>query len=223
MHALVILAHDSADAATLDRLSMADRVRFSTLDGARASAFLAGRAALLEAAARLGQAVLIDATCPDCGLAHGRPRAIGAGRSVFLSLAHADGRAVAVASCDPIGVDAEAVHTSRERIEAAASLIPGRGDALRRWTAAEAVLKADGRGLRVDPGRLTIGRRQAVFDGVRYVLRSSRRQGLRITVAQTSPVLRVSATEAASDGATRRRSRLAARPRSLPRTLRSLP
>ncbi|MBW8872350.1 MAG: 4-phosphopantetheinyl transferase family protein, partial [Leifsonia sp.] len=53
----------------------------------------------------------------------------------------------------------------------------------RRWTAVEAVLKADGRGLRLPPDSVHVGRWTGSLDGVRYRLRTSRLSGCVVTVA----------------------------------------
>lgn len=186
MRGFVVVRHASADAATLPRLSAGDRARLFDLAGAAERArFLAGRAALLRAAAELGEAgITVDAACPDCGAAHGRPRALGAARPLFLALAHAGGVAYAVAARAPVGVDAEPLFTPAERRAAVDELAPGRGDALRRWTAIEAVLKADGRGLRVPPDAVRVGRLRAELDGRRYRLRSLRSDGCLVTIAR---------------------------------------
>jgi phosphopantetheinyl transferase len=182
----VVVRHASSDAATLPRLSAGDRARLFDLAGAAERArFLAGRAALLRAAAQLAEAgITVDAACPDCGAAHGRPRALGAARPLFLALAHGGGAAYAVAARAPVGVDAEPLFTPAERRAAVDELAPGRGDALRRWTAIEAVLKADGRGLRVPPDAVRVGRLRAELDGRRYRLRSLRSDGCLVTIAR---------------------------------------
>ena len=61
---------------------------------------------------------------------------------------------------------------------------PGPGDPLLRWTAIEATLKADGRGLRVDPSAVRLGNRRADLDGVRYRLDVRRLHGCLVTIAQ---------------------------------------
>ncbi|MWB98714.1 hypothetical protein [Agromyces seonyuensis] len=122
-----------------------------------AGRFDAGRAAAREALHRLtgrdAEEFRIEARCPDCGGPHGRPLVVGE-PGLHVSITHADGRAVAVAARVPVGVDAEPVTTNVDRLAAAASLLDQSArelPPLEAWTAAEAVLKADGRGLRVDP------------------------------------------------------------------------
>jgi 4'-phosphopantetheinyl transferase len=102
----------------------------------------------------------IARSCPRCGsTTHGRPVAEAAG--VHASVSYADGWVlVAVGDAgrvDAVGVDAEP--RSRARGAALHGVItPGRRTSLRRWTRVEAVLKADGRGLSVDPARVRISR-----------------------------------------------------------------
>lgn len=190
MPALVIVPHRSVDAALVarvsSRLSEGDLARLSSLhhdlDGL--AAFVAGRAALQRALSDAGDAeARIDATCPDCGLSHGRPRVVGGSRRLYVSASHAAGQAFAVAGRHPIGIDAEAMDDLRARSGAIDELAPGRGDPGRRWTAVEAVLKADGRGLRRDPGAVRVGRLSARLDGRRYTLRTTRAGDCLVTVA----------------------------------------
>ena len=69
------------------------------------------------------------------------------------------------------------------RAAAIDQLAPGRGDRVRRWTAVEAVLKADGRGLRLAPDAVRIDGRSARLDGRSYRLRTSRAGACIVTVA----------------------------------------
>ena len=179
---VVIRAHAADHTALLPGLAPADLRRAESLTGERAAAFLAGRAALLAALEPLAPGARIEAVCAECGLAHGQPRVEGA-PGMHLSLAHAAGLAFAIAATRAVGVDAEPLDTDRGQIAGAASLSLGRGDPLTRWTAIEAVLKADGRGLRVDPAEVRIGRRTASLHDVRYRLSSQRLRGCRVTVA----------------------------------------
>lgn len=107
-------------------------------------------------------AVIIEARCPDCGGDHGRPvvMAPDAARHIHVGLSHVGDTVVGVASADrSVGIDAEPAGAlaDGERAQRIRELI-GRhdGDPLRRWTAIEAVLKADGRGLRVDPATVSL-------------------------------------------------------------------
>lgn len=97
--------------------------------------------------------------CPDCGGPHGRPVVMAppAARGVAVSLAHAGEEHVAAAVRGArIGIDAEARAAVPARIEALRLLLPADDDPLRRWTRIEAVLKADGRGLRIEPSSVVI-------------------------------------------------------------------
>ncbi|MET4158240.1 hypothetical protein [Agromyces sp. PvR057] len=91
-----------------------------------------------------------------------------------MSLAHAPGLAVAVAANVPVGIDAETRTIPDERIDAIRKVTRlGAGDALRHWVRVEAVLKADGRGLRIDPADVSVRGRTAELCGSaqRYRLR----------------------------------------------------
>lgn len=190
MPALVVVPHRSVDAALVtsvaSRLSTGDRDRLSSLhadlDGL--AAFVAGRSALQLALDQAGaDGAAIDATCPDCGLSHGRPVVAGARRPWFVSLSHAGGRAFAVASRRPVGIDAETLDELRRRADAIDDLAPGGGDPGRRWTAVEAVLKAEGSGLRRDPDAVRVARLSARLDGCRYALRTAQVDDCLVTVA----------------------------------------
>lgn len=188
MGGIVVVPYGSLDEAAAravaSRLSAGDRERLDGLDEGAARRFLSGRLALLRAAARTGDAsVSIDAACPDCGRSHGRPRAVGGSRPLHLSLTHAGTSAFAIAGAGAVGIDAEPEPTSRVRLAAIDELAPGRGDPLRRWTAIEAVLKADGRGLRVAPEAVRLRGRLAVLDDRRYGVRMRRIDGCVVAVA----------------------------------------
>lgn len=134
--------------------------------GDAADAFLAGRALLRSLVSELTgmppAAIRISANCPDCGGAHGRPLVEDC--ALHLSLSRCPSAIVAVASWDgPIGVDVEQHPASRSAIEAIETLT-GTAD-LRQWTRLEAVLKADGRGLRVDPAAVSILETASAVEG----------------------------------------------------------
>ncbi|KQM81492.1 4'-phosphopantetheinyl transferase superfamily protein [Agromyces sp. Leaf222] len=167
----------SADAVAtaLAPLTATDRQRFEMLPAARRARFLAGRTALRAAASELtgvdAAAIRIEATCPDCGRSHGRPTVQGE-PAVFLSLGHGSGIAVAIAGHVPVGIDLEPRDTSSARIRAIRTVADSAGrDALRHWVRTEAVLKADGRGLRVDPARVVVRGRTAEITGSRPLQR----------------------------------------------------
>jgi len=125
--------------------------------------------------------------CPHCrGTDHGRPWAIADGRPVGVSLSRTDGALALAVGPAPLGVDVERV----TRVAAAPldASTPGErvryGDDQRArtacWSAKEAVLKRDGRGLRVDPATVDVDldvdldadldAGTAALDGVRHPL-----------------------------------------------------
>ena len=133
------------------------------------------RALVSELAAVAPEDVRIAARCPDCGGAHGRPvvMAPDAATAIRVSLAHAGDVTVAAALVGgSVGVDAEqrapaqattttgtaTQGTATQGTATQATTTPGTADDLRQWTRIEAVLKADGRGLRVDPAAVVFER-----------------------------------------------------------------
>ncbi|CAN5287777.1 hypothetical protein BH11ACT4_BH11ACT4_21930 [soil metagenome] len=159
--------------------------------GDRAEAFLAGRMLLRALAAELTGVAAADiriaARCPDCGGPHGRP--VIEGSRLHVGLAHCPTAVVAAASWDgPIGIDVEQSPGSPEAV-AAIGALTGLAD-LRHWTRVEAVLKADGRGLRVDPAAVSVNESARGVEGAiagssaRYLLTEPRLPGgLLATVA----------------------------------------
>jgi 4'-phosphopantetheinyl transferase len=100
--------------------------------------------------------VVIEARCPDCGGPHGRPIVMHppAARDVRVTLAYAGSSIVSAAIAGrSLGVDAE---PAGEAARAETFRGPFGDDALRHWTRIEAALKADGRGLRVDPHQVAV-------------------------------------------------------------------
>ena len=120
--------------------------------------------------------IAITASCPDCGGTHGRPTVVGH-PELHVSLARTPGYVVAAVSGGasskgggPIGVDVELIAGSPERAAAVGALTGIQS--LTHWTRVEAVLKADGRGLRVDPALVQVNGDIATLEGVRYRLSS---------------------------------------------------
>ncbi len=136
--------------------------------GARDEAvpFVAGRSLLRAVVAELVgipvETVAIEARCPDCGGAHGRPRLsapAALAEVVHVSLTHAAGWSFAAASLrGTVGIDAEPRAGDPDRLRAIEQLTgaAATSDPLRHWTRVEAALKADGRGLRVDPAAVSV-------------------------------------------------------------------
>ncbi|MDR6866979.1 4'-phosphopantetheinyl transferase [Microbacterium resistens] len=110
---------------------------------------------LLVEAVAPGSDPLIERRCPRCGAEdHGRLHAPHA--PVVLSASHAEGLVVVAAvhidDAATVGVDVEAL-TGRSPLDELAPLFaPASPPTVAGWTRIEAVLKADGRGLRVAPG-----------------------------------------------------------------------
>lgn len=152
-------------AASLALLSARERDRLDHTAPARRDEFLAGRMQLRELAAELTgrpvEQVTITATCPDCGGEHGAPFVDGS--RLRVSLSRCALATVAVAAWNAaVGVDVEPYTADVTRLSGIRS-VP-------HWTRVEAVLKADGRGLRVDPASVAIDNAIASIAGssIRY-------------------------------------------------------
>ncbi|PWH05305.1 hypothetical protein DEO23_14680 [Brachybacterium endophyticum] len=157
-----------------------DLIAAGARQGAHAERTLAGRVALrlllahvLGAPAAEAPLLPIERTCDVCGVPHGRPRTVGASLSGSTSGPHI---LVAVATCEdraeeppPLGVDIQELPQALWNGFDAAVLHPDEHltelvDLRARvnlWTRKEAVLKAAGVGLRIDPHRLLLVPRQA--------------------------------------------------------------
>ncbi len=162
----VPLADEGAHPDARDLLTPFELARYGSLRPDAARAFLAGRLLLRDLVVTLAGVdpadVSVEARCPVCSEPHGRPVVISpaAAMPLQLALAHAGSVVVAAAAWNhPVGVDVErsdAAHAP-ERDDAITTVAGASGeDALEHWTRVEAVLKADGRGLRVDPERVRI-------------------------------------------------------------------
>lgn len=109
----------------------------------------------------------IDRSCPYCGRSHGRPRLLRRPETIEFSVSHGGDLLVfAFVGRAPVGVDVEPIGTSEDVAaelldfaltadeRARLSQLPGperRRMFLRHWTGKEAVLKALGTGLDVEP------------------------------------------------------------------------
>ena len=155
--ALVVQAAAVPAADVLHLLDANTRTRLpSTNRDAAASAHALLRLVLSELTGYAPQQHRIDRSCPTCGSAdHGRPVLRNAG--VHVSLARTrTAVAVAVSPDAPVGVDVE--HVARTRFDGFCTVTLGPRETAsddrqraRAWTRKEAVLKARGTGLSVDP------------------------------------------------------------------------
>ena len=118
--------------------------------------------------------------CARCGGDHGRPIMGEAGR--WVSLSRAGGLvAVAFSTLGPVGVDL-ASRAAAARHPVAGVRHPDPAEWAGEWAATEAVLKADGRGLAVDPGDLTIAHDRVVaWRGCRVPLDTVRLRHFAVT------------------------------------------
>jgi 4'-phosphopantetheinyl transferase len=175
------LATPSAMAGELGRakalLAPAERDRLDVIPSPHArERMIWGRYLLRRLVGELGRAdpagVHITARCVDCGGAHGRPVLAGDNPDALnLSVSACAGMVVvAVAAGRSVGIDIEPRAAGAAALQAVERLTGHTGDPLRHWTRVEAVLKADGRGLRVDPSRVTISGNRAELDGTSYRL-----------------------------------------------------
>jgi 4'-phosphopantetheinyl transferase len=136
------------------------RVAWQTLPPARARREIADALVARIATASTGGTVIVGRRCERCGATdHGRPVVTGAPIQASVSYT-ADVVVVAVADACRVlalGIDAERGAPTRQN-GLRGLIIPGQRTSLRHWTRVEAVLKADGRGLSVDPRRVRIER-----------------------------------------------------------------
>jgi 4'-phosphopantetheinyl transferase len=175
-----------ADPAGFDRaraqrlLGSAEATRAAeTAHAGRRDRFLLGRMLLRDLAADAAgippETVTVTAVCGRCGAEHGRPALLwpdAAGPPPSVTVASCSALVVAALAPPgvPVGVDVEpqrasAGHEPTRRADLAVVLGGSSRSAVRRWVRAEAVLKADGRGLRVDPGSVVVRGRVARIGG----------------------------------------------------------
>lgn len=198
----------------LHLLGTAERARaVRTANIGQRDRFLLGRMLLRDLAAEAGgvraEVVEVTAVCERCGAEHGRPRLRWSDAPAppptasLASCAHLVVAAIAPAGVS-VGVDVEPARVAREadaaRRSAIVELLGGTPrTAVRRWVRAEAVLKADGRGLRVEPGRIAFaeaGGGRGARDGVTacvpdaptvYDLADRRVEGCLVSLAVARP------------------------------------
>ena len=176
-------AASSAHALRVGRGPYAGRVQRTTVEGVRIAWARSAHESRRETAEALvralagelapGSDLRIERRCPVCGGPHGRP--VLPSVPVHASIAYADPWVVvAVARAEDaaaIGIDAE---PDGATLDLAALFAPADPPDLRGWTAIEAVLKADGRGLMVPPDevRLFPGGTALGPDGTAYLVLS---------------------------------------------------
>lgn len=144
-------------------LSAGDRTRLAGFNPVRQQAFRTGRGLLAGLVQRLAPPTsrwqVTTAPCRHCGQPHGRVTVLGA--AVEASVSYSEGIVVAAAAASSevarLGVDVELDRPDPARDADLRGLLGDSPEpALRRWCRVEAVLKADGRGLRVDPGAVAL-------------------------------------------------------------------
>lgn len=200
----------ATSASDLAALSDADRERAGQLTPDRRARFVAGRRlliSLVDAEFPTATYALRPARCVRCGRDHAGP--VIDGVDAVASLAFSSGIAVAAlaptAAIDRLGVDVERDDADATRSEDLSGLLGASGGpVLRRWTRIEAVVKADGRGLAIDPAdvRLRGDGARITGDATRYqVAGVTGPPGYWISVAWRAPEAR-----AASAGTARRRT-----------------
>ncbi|HXH34682.1 MAG TPA: 4'-phosphopantetheinyl transferase superfamily protein [Plantibacter sp.] len=175
---LRIVDRSAADELDLDgtaaRLGAGGRRRLDEGSPADVRRFLVGRALITRTVSEtFGVAeslVIVSARCADCGLEHGRPTVDIGGPTVAASVSHTTtSTAVAISSAPSIGIDLERLDPRRfAGVEGVVlspaelrrwSALPGT-DRLRalaeHWTMKEAIVKALGTGLRMDPATVEL-------------------------------------------------------------------
>ncbi len=167
-HTDVAASRDALAALGSDQLARAD-----ALDGVLAARFVAGRGLLLGLLEELapGADPEIVTRCARCGGPHGAPRALHAPVAMSVSYAGALVAAAAVRTetASAVGIDVERGDPATTLGDLGALFAPDPPPDLARWTRIEAVLKADGRGIRVAPNevRERAARSRTLLDGSR--------------------------------------------------------
>lgn len=143
--------------------------RYRNLDADAGRRFAVGRLLLAELIPALGtDAATIESLCEHCGSSdHGRPRVAGAPYAVSVSYAGETviAAAVPLEAASALGIDIEPGSTDDDAplTELTGLFSPHTPPSLRAWTEIEAVVKADGRGMRVSPADVSFGRPSAVL------------------------------------------------------------
>jgi 4'-phosphopantetheinyl transferase len=153
-------------------LSPSDRERAAGLAPARLNRFLQGRLLLRDLVGDLfPDAVgwlVQPGVCRKCGLRHAGTELEGV--PARASVSYAAGLVVAAVAPTSrvcrLGVDVEPAIADSTRVEDLRRLLGASTEpVVRRWTRVEAVLKADGRGLLIDPGAVWLRRGGAWIAG----------------------------------------------------------
>jgi 4'-phosphopantetheinyl transferase len=220
---------DRADQAWLDAGETRRLDRIERMESRQE--FLTSRVLVKTLVAELSGVEPIDVrlgyTCALCGEAHGRPivTAPRAAMRVHVSLTHAGQRVVVAASTGaPVGVDVEPIAATGFDGFDAVALTPEERRSLRRlderartaaratyWARKEALLKASGEGLTLDPATVELARTRAqlrdldVGRGYAAALAVLTQRAVRVTVFRVSAATEVRAEplRAASDAGAR--------------------
>jgi len=164
---------DGTDAPLSDQ----DLARVANFGPERRQAFLRGRALIaslvVELFADASGWSLGSRPCPRCGVRHSGVEVTGV--PVVAGVSYAPGLVVAAVAprrrVGRLGIDVELDASDATRSRDLQRLLgPSRVPPLRRWTRIEAILKADGRGLLVDPADVAVlaGRGRIADDPARY-------------------------------------------------------
>ncbi|MCC6495987.1 MAG: hypothetical protein IT193_06970 [Propionibacteriaceae bacterium] len=174
-------------------LSQPDRLRAAGFGADRLAEFVLGRAVIAGLVAGMfpdaGTWSVGTGKCRSCGARHGPVEVTGV--PVVASVSYAPGLVVAAAAptsrVSRLGIDVEPAAADPRRTRDLQRLLGVSAEpVMQRWTRIEAVLKADGRGLRVDPGdvRMSSGGAGIPGDPARYrVADVAGPAGYRISVA----------------------------------------
>ncbi len=157
---------------SLEVLSEPDRARAAGFGADRLAEFVLGRAVIAGLVAGMfpdaGTWSVVTATCRRCGARHGPVEVTGV--PVLASVSYAPGLVVAAAAprsqVSRLGIDVEPATADPRRTRDLQRLLGSSAEpVMERWTRIEAVLKADGRGLRVDPGEVRLSSSGAWIPG----------------------------------------------------------